>query len=330
MIFAHRIRRLMQQAGLRPSPGLILILVFMLMPGLIPGLTPGGGSAAAQSDLAQKVERLEKQLRAVQRQVFDNDSPYFADGAGDNAGERPPAAGGDRASLLADLSARMDSLEAELQRLTGRVEELQFANRRLAQELERFRRDADLRFQALEAGGTAPGGAGSAAGQSAGRNSDSAAARDAEADAGRGESGADTESASSSVLPEGGPQAQYDHAFGLLRRGAFAEAETALTAFLDRHPKHELAGNAQYWLGESFYVRQMYPRAAQAFLNGFENYGDSAKAPDNLLKLGMTLGALGQADEACDALDELDRRFPEAEARIRDRMAAERARLGCS
>lgn len=303
---------------------LVRMACLALVLGLMPTLA-SGGAALAQSDLERKVEQLEKQLRAVQREIFDNDSPYFRDDTADGDAAAFPAGPVGRPALLADLSARMDSLEAELGRLTGRIEELQFANRQLKDTLERFRKDADLRFQALERGGLAgtPGFAGAAAADDSG----DARPQDAAAPA---ETASERADAPTSALPEGSPQDQYDHAFGLLRRGAFAEAETAFGAFLDRHPQHALAGNAQYWLGESFYVRQMYPRAAQAFLNGFETYGDSAKAPDNLLKLGMTLGALGQTGEACDALDELDRRFPDAEARIRDRMAAERARLDCS
>lgn len=291
-----------------------------LMLALMPGLVIGDGAALAQPGLEQKVEQLEKQLRALQRRVFDNSSPYFSDDAGDDAPFAPTAATG-RSALLADLSARMDSLEVELGRLTGRIEELQFANRKLEDALGRFRQDADLRFQALERGGNAGE---SAVDDRAGDRSQSAG------DSGAFERSGDQAAAPSSALPEGSPQEQYDYAFSLLRRGAFEQAETAFTSFLDQHPQHALAGNAQYWLGETFYVRQMYPRAAQAFLNGFEKYGDSAKSPDNLLKLGITLGALGQTQEACDALQELDRRFPDAEARIRDRMAAERARLDCN
>ncbi|HSR73188.1 MAG TPA: tol-pal system protein YbgF, partial [Kiloniellales bacterium] len=89
------------------------------------------------------------------------------------------------------------------------------------------------------------------------------------------------------------PEEQYKHAFSLLSQANYAEAERALSAFLAEHPDDPLAGNAKYWLGETCYVRQDYQRAAVTFAEAFQQYPESSKAPDNLLKLGMALSALG-------------------------------------
>ena len=59
---------------------------------------------------------------------------------------------------------------------------------------------------------------------------------------------------------------------------------------------HKLAGNAQYWLGETHYVRRDYKAAATAFLNGYTTFENSPKAPDSLLKLGMTLVVMGEKE----------------------------------
>jgi tol-pal system protein YbgF len=132
-----------------------------------------------------------------------------------------------------------------------------------------------------------------------------------------------------SALPAGTPDEQYQHAFGLLRQLRYAEAEQALRRFIELNPDHPLAGNASYWLGETFYVRSDYNNAAIAFAEGYRSYPKSGKAPDSLLKLGMTLAALGESADACTAFAELEARYPAASDTIRDRLYQERARIGC-
>ncbi|MGE0717247.1 MAG: tol-pal system protein YbgF [Alphaproteobacteria bacterium] len=130
------------------------------------------------------------------------------------------------------------------------------------------------------------------------------------------------------TLPAGPPQQQYDHAFSLLARADYEGAERALKAFLRQHPSDGLAGNAQYWLGETYYVRQDYQNAAIAFGEGFQRYPRSTKAPDNLLKLGMSLAQLNKRQEACGALGRLDQ-MNDAPANVKDRAKRERQRIGC-
>ncbi len=126
------------------------------------------------------------------------------------------------------------------------------------------------------------------------------------------------------------PQEQYNYAFNLLRQSRYDEAAQALKAFVQRNPKDPLAGNAQYWLGESYYVRKDYTNAAATFAEGYEKYPKNVKAPDNLLKLGMALSNLGQKDNACRAFGRLDRDYPQAPGEIKDRAGAEKKRLGCA
>ena len=132
------------------------------------------------------------------------------------------------------------------------------------------------------------------------------------------------------ALPEGTPQEQYDYAFNILRQADYARAETALRMFLDANPTDTLAGNAQYWLGETFYVRGDFEQAAVEFLSGYQTFPNSNKAPDNLLKLGLSMARLGQTDGACTALSRLATEYPEANDTIRRRAQTERARLNCS
>ncbi|MCC6913684.1 MAG: tol-pal system protein YbgF [Rhodospirillaceae bacterium] len=130
-------------------------------------------------------------------------------------------------------------------------------------------------------------------------------------------------------LPDGTPKVQYDFAFDLLRRNDFARAEVAFRDFLKRHPKDPLAGNAQYWLGETHYVRGDYQQAAVEFMAGYQNYPKTNKGPDNLLKLAMSMSNLGQTQGACTALGRLAKDYPKAPDEVAKPAAAERAKLKC-
>jgi tol-pal system protein YbgF len=128
---------------------------------------------------------------------------------------------------------------------------------------------------------------------------------------------------------EAGPKQLYETAYGYLLQRDYAAAEAAFDSFLKRHPSDPLAGNAQYWLGESLFVRGQYRAAAGAFLKGYQTYGHSAKAPESLLKLAMSLQRLGQKDAACSSYGELNSKFPNAPQHVKASAQAERQRAGC-
>lgn len=134
---------------------------------------------------------------------------------------------------------------------------------------------------------------------------------------------------SPSSLPSGSTTEQYSAAYGLLKQADYPAAEEALKAFIAQHPKDPLAGSAQYWLGETYYVRGRYAEAAGAFAEGYKNYPKGAKAPDDLLKLAMSLAHTNQKQNACLAFAQLDHDFPRAGSAIKERAAAEKKRLGC-
>ncbi|MDE0797512.1 MAG: tol-pal system protein YbgF, partial [Alphaproteobacteria bacterium] len=132
------------------------------------------------------------------------------------------------------------------------------------------------------------------------------------------------------VLPAGMPKAQYDYALSLmLKQQDFAKAETALKSFIETNPNNRLTGNAHYWLGETFYVRESYQDAAFAFAEGFQKYPKGNKAPDSLLKLGMSLDRLEKRREACTAYSRLLSTFPKAGARLKARVQREQSRAKC-
>ncbi len=121
----------------------------------------------------------------------------------------------------------------------------------------------------------------------------------------------------------------YDTAYGHLLRQDYGAAEASFEEFLKAYPNDPRAGDAQYWLGETHFVRGSYKPAASAFLKGYQTYAKSNKAPDSLLKLAMSLDRLGQKDAACSSFGELVSRFPDAPAHVKEKAASEQRRLKC-
>jgi tol-pal system protein YbgF len=123
-------------------------------------------------------------------------------------------------------------------------------------------------------------------------------------------------------------EALYEHSYESLLRRQFGDAEGGFRDFIGRYRSHSLAGNAQYWLGETYYVQGDYKQAAQSFLSGFQDFPKSRKAPDSLLKLGLSLNRLGQKQQACAALLLVSDKFPKA-AEAKKRASTEAQRSGC-
>ncbi len=124
------------------------------------------------------------------------------------------------------------------------------------------------------------------------------------------------------------PEALYEKHYEMLLRRQFGEAEAGFRQFLEKHPEHSLAGSAQYQLGETFYAQANYQEAARNFLQGYKNYPKSRRAPDSLLKLGLSLRKLDQRDQACAALSSVSTEFPRA-VEAKKRAQAELKRAGC-
>ena len=124
------------------------------------------------------------------------------------------------------------------------------------------------------------------------------------------------------------PEALYEKNYETLLRRQFGEAEAGFRQFLEKYPDHSLAGSAQYQLGETFYAQGNYQEAARNFLQGYKNYPKSRRAPDSLLKLGLSLKKLDQRDQACAALASVSTEFPRA-VEAKKRADAEIKRAGC-
>lgn len=131
-------------------------------------------------------------------------------------------------------------------------------------------------------------------------------------------------------VPEGGGAADYyERAFSLLRLKNYPEAEKAFSDFLNRYPDDNLASNARYWLGETYYVRADYERAARIFAEVYQKFPKSPKGPDSLLKLGMSLAGMGKKNDACLTFSQLRREYAAGTSPILSRAAGEADRIGC-
>lgn len=134
------------------------------------------------------------------------------------------------------------------------------------------------------------------------------------------------------AVPGGGTTdatALYEHAYANLKVQKYPQAQKEFEEFLKQHSDHVLAANAKYWLGETYYVRGEYKKAARIFAEGFQTYPESAKAPDILLKLGMSINGMGKKKDACVALSQVSVKFPTGAKSVLDRAAREMDKLGC-
>lgn len=262
--------------------------------------------------------------------------------------------------FAAQVQVRLGELEQQLRQLTGTVEQLQHNYNQAARRLDSALNDIEFRLAMLE--GTDPGQAptifeptsspgaivGATTSASPTPSSAQPVPQGTEGTMGtliiRGD-GSTTEQVAVQPLappptpagrdqpvslPAGGPDDQYNHAYNILATGDYARAEQAMRAFVDANRNHPLASNAQYWLGETYYVRGLFNDAAIAFAEGYQLFRDGNKAVDSLLKLGMSLAAMGQRSDACLTLRELQSEFPNAPTAIVRRAQQEIDRLQCS
>ena len=132
-----------------------------------------------------------------------------------------------------------------------------------------------------------------------------------------------------SLLPNKPAAEQYEFAVSFMKIGDYETAEFALKEFIDNNKDHDLAGSAQYWYGETFRIRQLYSDAATAYLDGYQNYPKSKKAPDNLLKLGITMVQLGEKDQGCKMISGLKKEYPKANKSVLQKAQYEQKKFKC-
>lgn len=191
---------------------------------------------------------------------------------------------------LVQLASEIEQLRSETTALRGEIETLRFETEGSASRQRELYVDVDRRLQALE---TTP---------------------QAFAPPPLSSGGGGAPVAATPARPAGNDQQSYQAAFALIEGRKYDEANRAFTDFLAAYPTSRLADNAQYWLAETFYVRGDYRTALAAFRKVIENYPQSAKLPDALLKVGFCQVELGERDGARTSLQEVMRQYPDTTA----------------
>jgi tol-pal system protein YbgF len=189
---------------------------------------------------------------------------------------------------LLELAKRIDTLQADLRTIRGEVELLQNQSEGGKNQSRALYGDLEKRLAALETlGGVGGGGVPSTGGPPSGAGA---------------------------AVGGGGEQAMYDMAFNALKSSDFPKAINGFKSFVSAYPSSPLASNAQYWLGEAYYVTREYPSAIAAFQKVTTDWPDSRKVPDAMVKIGFTQAALGKNGDAKITLEDVVRRFPGSEA----------------
>ena len=132
------------------------------------------------------------------------------------------------------------------------------------------------------------------------------------------------------ILPDASPLEQYEFATSFLKVGDYNMAERAFREFVDMNPDNDLSGNAQYWYAETFRIRQLYTDAASAYLEGYQKYPKSEKAPINLLKLGVSLVQIGEKDQGCLMIAGVKKQYPNATQSILQKAKYEEKKFECN
>ena len=240
---------------------------------------------------------------------------------------------------------KLNEIEEEFRKLTNRFEEVNFKLDNLSSRVSKIQSDTQLRFSDLEIGevdskskkrnkkqAKLPGtekaqdfGAAPAYNSDPKEKTQATQSIEAKAAVFSEERIPET-----SLLPNKPPKEQYDFAVSFMKVGDYETAELALREFIDKNKTDKLAGNAQYWYGETFRIRQLYSDAATAYLDGYQNYPKSTKAPENLLKLGSTMVELGEKDQGCKMIKGLKKQYPKASQSVLQKAQYEQKRFKCS
>lgn len=326
-----------------------LVLAVLAMP-----LAHAPAAAQSAQDVAKRVDKLEAEMRAVQRQVFPGGAskyfqPEFSSAQPGGAKATPQAEAGN--TLLVELQGRLTALEQQMASLTGQVEEAGFRARRAEETLNRLREDVEYRLTVLEGGDptalNAGDGAGAGSGEGAGATGASAAGAAAASGGSAGAAGEaqpfpppgfdpnQPELSANATSPASAaanlsPDEQYRAAYAFVNQNDYPRAEAALKTFIERNPKHARTPDAMYWLGRVHLVQRSYAQAAKAFLDTYQEFPKANRAPDSLLGLGDALAGLGNLKEACQAYDQLEIDYPSAAAgNLKARLAQGRTKAKC-
>jgi len=245
---------------------------------------------------------------------------------------------------------KLSEIENQFQELTNKFEEINFKIDKISSRMSKVQADNQIRFQDIE--NTLSTGGGNKKltakpkkkldkklpGSSQPQDLGSISYKDTESNETTQKiQSVDTTSsiltekfeAEQSILPNEVPEKQYEFATSFLKVGDYSTAERAFREFVKTNPNHKLAGNAQYWYAETFRIRQLYTDAATAYLEGYQKYPKSEKAPINLLKLGVSMVQIGEKEQGCKMIEGVAKQYPKANQSILQKAKYESKKFEC-
>ena len=307
---------------------MLLILVFVSF-----GLSKTYGEES--DSILQKIEDLREDIKTLEKAVYSQDGKVSS-----SVTELSNSSG----DILTKHLLKLSELEEQFKILTNNFEEINFKLDKLSSRITKVQTDNQMRFQDLESSGMtleeksiakkAKKLPGSSEAKDLGGVSESDVAsveqiQKTQSIESAGTVVTETAERAEKILPNSSPEKQYEFAISFLKVGDYETAEFALREFIDENPKHELAGNAQYWYGETFRVRQLYQDAATAYLDAYQKYPKSSKAPVNLLKLGVMLVQIGEKQQGCTMILGVKDQYPKANQSIIQKAEYEKKIFNC-
>jgi len=287
--------------------------------------------------VVDQIQILTQDLKTLEKAVYKTAEVRSSSGSSSSNGLNE--------EILTRHLLKLNEIEEEFRKLTNRFEEVNFKLDNLSSRVTKIQSDSQLRFSDLESGKNItkvkrknkkqvklPGTEkaqdfGVAPAYSLDPEEKTQATQSIEA---KGAVFSEEKISETSLLPNKPAKEQYDFAVSFMKVGDYETAELALREFIDKNKTHELAGSAQYWYGETFRIRQLYSDAATAYLDGYQNYPKSFKAPENLLKLGSTMVQLGEKAQGCKMIKGLKKQYPKASQSVLQKAQYEQKRFKCS
>ena len=301
---------------------------------------------ADTSEIKEILQLIQKDLRTLERAVY---SESFSQSSSLNSNNTDV----DSEDVLTRHLLKLSEIEKQFQQLTNKYEEINFKIDKLNSRLSKVQADNQLRFQQLETnnnvevdtnsltklptnattdkekilpGSTQPQDLGTVSYKDMTNESESQSIQSIDATK---TVVTETFQSEEKILPDGTPENQYEFATSFLKVGDYNMAERAFREFVDTNPEHKLSGNAQYWYAETFRIRQLYTDAASAYLEGYQKYPKSEKAPINLLKLGVSLVQIGEKDQGCLMISGVKKQYPEATQSVLQKAKYEEKKFEC-
>lgn len=280
-------------------------------------------AVAQDANIEGRVGKLEKEMRAVQRQVFPNGAGKFLEP--EIQSPTTPKTTTSASTATADLLVRVDALEAQLATLTGQVE--QQGNNLRSMEARLKAVETQLKAQAapVETATTLPATAAASTPQLA-------KPKPAATTAATKPSAARTAAVAAIEKPATGDAFEdgYNYGYRLWEAKFYPEAQVQLEETVSKFPKHKRVSFARNLLGRAWLDDKKPATAVKVFYDNYKTEPRGERAPESLFFLGSALTDLGKAAEACEAFAELTKSYPDAATgRLAERLAAGRTRAKC-